>query len=50
MTPLFRFFDRHLPTWMTYPALSLSYFAMLAAILLFAEPPGEAIIYIDFRS
>lgn len=49
MTPLTRFFERYLPAPLVWPALCLSYAAMLGLLALF-DPVGHTqIIYIDLR-
>lgn len=49
MTPLTRFFERHLPGWMVWPALCLSYAAMLVLLALFDPVGSGQIVYIDLR-
>lgn len=50
MTPLFRFFERFVPSWLAYAGVCLAYAFMMLALLLFGQPTGEAILYIDIGS
>ena len=47
MTPLANFFSRHLPQVLVTPALSVTYAAVILALLLLGKIPGDTIIYIN---
>jgi hypothetical protein len=48
MTPLLRFFEARLPGWLVWPAMALSYAAMLTAVLMLSpRDEQQPIIYID---
>ncbi len=49
MTPLMRFFERLLPGWLVWPALTATYAAMLLLLALFDPVGSGQIIYIDLR-
>ncbi|WP_162798529.1 hypothetical protein [Sulfitobacter sp. SK012] len=50
MTPLTRFFSDHLPARLVWPAVTMTYAAALLLLVLFGQPIGNEIIYIDLET
>lgn len=49
MTPLTRVYARYLPARLVWLAVTLTYATALALLVLFGEPVGDDIVYIDLN-
>ena len=49
MTPLTRLYARFLPASLVWPAVTLTYASALLLLLLFGQPVGNDIVYIDLE-